>query len=95
MSDKKFHNAEYSHLSRDEIITMLNKSQQLVETLNENARTYRLKISAMEKRISVAEEKVAHFDILLSAIRENEVVKGAWNKFMMTLRMTGYDKSNG
>lgn len=81
----------YSHLNRNEIISMLKKSQDNVAQLNENCRMYRLKITALEKRVAAAETKADHFDILISAVKENELVKAAWERFMMTLRMTGYD----
>lgn len=69
----------------------LQKCQDLVRQLNDNCRDYRLKIQALEGRLGKAEEKAEHFDILLGAVKENPVVKGAWDKFMMALRMTGYD----
>lgn len=33
------------------------------------------------------------FEVMMKAVHENPVVKGAWDKFMMTLRMTGYDNT--
>jgi len=53
-----------------------------------------LKIEVLEKRVKVAETKAAHFDILLAAVKENEVVRGAWERFMMTLRLAGFDGQN-
>ena len=56
----------------DELEERLGKSQELVAQLNENTRSYRLKIEVLEKRVKVAETKAAHFDILLAAVKENE-----------------------
>jgi len=78
----------------DELEERLGKSQELVAQLNENTRSYRLKIEVLEKRVKVAETKAAHFDILLAAVKENEVVRGAWERFMMTLRLAGFDGQN-
>lgn len=33
-----------------------------------------------------------HFDLMLKAVHSNETVEGAWKKFMMTLRLCGFDK---
>jgi hypothetical protein len=30
---------------------------------------------------------------MMKAVKENQVVKEAWNKFMMALRLAGYDGS--
>lgn len=85
---------EWSHLTKEELIDKLCHSQELVAQLNENSRNYRLKIEVLNKRVQAAEDKATHFDILLSAVRENEVVRGTWEKFIMTLRLAGYDKQS-
>lgn len=85
---------EWSHLDKNELIDKLCKSQELVAQLNENTRNYRMKIEVLEKRVRAAEAKASHFDILLGAVRENEVVRGTWEKFMMTMRLAGYDKQD-
>ncbi|MNK56470.1 hypothetical protein D3C87_755110 [compost metagenome] len=38
--------------------------------------------------------KGKHMEIFESAIRENELVAGTWNKFMVALRLCGYDEVN-
>jgi arsenate reductase-like glutaredoxin family protein len=78
----------YSHLSREELVKMYEKSQALVTQLNKNCHDYRLKIEILQKK----EVKAEHFDILMKAVKENEVVRGAWGNFMMSLRLTGYDE---
>jgi len=84
MTDKPWRTSE-------SIESQLAKAQELIVQLNENCRVYRLKIDVLEKRVDKAETKADHFDIILGAVKENEVVKSAWDKFVMTLRMTGYD----
>lgn len=48
-------------------------------------------LQARTRELEEARIKAEHFDILMNAVRENEVVKGAWNKFTMALRLAGYD----
>lgn len=48
-------------------------------------------LQARTRELEEAKIKADHFDILMAAVRENEVVKGAWNKFTMALRLAGYD----
>jgi hypothetical protein len=45
------------------------------------------------RRLNDCEPKARDFNVLLTAIKENQLVKGAWDRFTMTLRMTGYDKN--
>lgn len=75
----------------ESVEVQLKRAQELISQLNENCRNYRLKIDLLEKKVAKAETKAQHFDIMLSAVKENAVVKGAWDKFMVALRMTGYD----
>jgi len=70
----------------------LQKSQELVTKLNTINFEHRSKIETLTRRLAECEQKAAHMDILLRAIKENQVVKGAWDNFTMTLRLTGYDK---
>ena len=80
-----------SHMDRQDLEKAYKKSQDLVVQLNENCRQYRLKIGLLEKKVDAAELKAQHFDIMMDAVRENETVKSSWDRFMMTLRITGYD----
>lgn len=70
----------------------LQKSQELVAQLNANCYEYRKEINRLSHKLANCEVKAEHFDVLLKAIEENEVVRGSWEKFMMTLRLAGYDK---
>lgn len=71
--------------------------EQLSKCLSENTRhrdeVHRLKLllDLRDKELVVAQTKADHFDILMKAVRENEVVRGAWDKFMVALRLAGYD----
>ena len=81
--------------STEPIETQLKKAQDLIAQLNENCRDYRLKLEVRTRELAEAKKKADHFDILMATVKENAVVKGAWDKFMMTLRMTGYDDTTG
>lgn len=35
----------------------------------------------------------AAFEQMMKAVHENALVKASWDKFMMTLRMSGYDEN--
>ncbi len=83
----------YSNLNREEAILALEKSQTRVAGLEETVRQLKMRIELLNKRIEAAEPKAQHFDILIKAIKENSIVSGAWDKFMMALRIAGYDKS--
>lgn len=37
-------------------------------------------------------QQAYHFDMMMKAVRSNEIVEGAWKKFVMTLRLCGFDK---
>lgn len=71
--------------------------EQLAKCLGENTQRndelYRLKLllEIRDKELVAAKTKADHFDILMKAVKENEVVRGAWDKFMMALRLAGYD----
>jgi hypothetical protein len=69
----------------------IERSRKLISTLNDNCRDYRLRLDLREKELDRAKTKADHFDILMAAVKENEVVRGAWERFMMTLRLAGYD----
>lgn len=71
----------------------IERARKLISQLNENQRHYETQIESMEKRILATETKAANFDIMMKAVKENQVVKEAWNKFMMALRLAGYDGS--
>lgn len=72
---------------------------QLRKAMDENAHfkasvhNLKLQLEVRTKELAEAKHKADHFDILMAAVKENEVVRGAWDKFMMTLRMTGYDNT--
>lgn len=53
--------------------------------------TLKLQLEVRNKELAEAKTKADHFDILMTAVKENEVVRGAWDRFMMTLRLAGYD----
>lgn len=60
------------------------------------------RIAGLEERRRLLEKQVSdlqqdaiagrHFKQLMRAVHENSLVKKEWERFMMTLRMTGYDK---
>lgn len=79
------------HRSTENIESQLEKSQVLVAQLNENIRGFRDKLDSANRRLEKCETKAVHFDVMMKAVNENVIVKAAWEKFMMTLRMTGYD----
>ena len=70
---------------------------QLAKVTSENAwhkgqlHETKLRLEVRDKELAEVQTKAAHFDILMNAVRENEVVRGAWDRFMMTLRLAGYD----
>lgn len=70
---------------------------QLAKVTSENAwhkgqlHEAKLRLEVRDKELAEVKTKAAHFDILMEAVRENEVVRGAWDRFMMTLRLAGYD----
>lgn len=51
----------------------------------------KLLLELRNKELAAAKTKADHFDILMKAVKDNSVVRGAWDKFMMTLRLVGYD----
>ena len=53
--------------------------------------TLKLQLDLRDKELAEARNKAQHFDILMSAVKDNEVVRGTWDKFMMALRLAGYD----
>lgn len=71
--------------------------EQLSKCLSENSllkgEVHRLKslLELRNKELGFAKTKADHFDILMRVVRENEVVRGAWDKFMVALRIAGYD----
>lgn len=84
----------YSHIRTiEQALDLLDKSQTRVANLEEHVRQNKMRIELLTKRVEKSEPKAEHFDILLGAIKDNALVKAAWDKFMMTLRMTGYDNS--
>jgi hypothetical protein len=70
----------------------LEETRKLVSKLNENSRGYRDEIHRLKSKLVAVEQKAEHFDILLTAVNEHEMVKAAWDRFMVTLRMCGYDE---
>lgn len=72
---------------------------QLAKVTQENAwnkgqlHEIKMRLEVRDKELAEAQRKADHFDILMAAVKENEVVRGAWDKFMMALRMTGYDNT--
>ena len=70
---------------------------QLAKVTSENAwhkgqlHETKMRLEVRDKELAEAKRKADHFDILMAAVKENEVVKGAWDKFMMALRLAGYD----
>ena len=72
---------------------------QLAKVTQENAwnkgqlHETKMRLEVRDKELAEAKRKADHFDILMAAVKENEVVRGAWDKFMMALRMTGYDNT--
>jgi len=83
----------YSFLKdRDAAIEALDKSQTRVANLEAHVRTLKEQMGDMNRRLSSCEPKAQHFDELLKAVKGNELVRAAWDKMMMTLRITGHDK---
>lgn len=69
----------------------LAKANQEISRLREMHKTSQMRLQIRDKELAEAKRKADHFDILMTAVKENEVVRGAWDKFMMTLRLAGYD----
>lgn len=42
--------------------------------------------------LEIRARKGDHFTMLMRAVHENQLVKKEWERFMMSLRMTGYDE---
>ena len=84
MSDKHFRATESleSQLAKVTQENAWNKGQ-LHET--------KMRLEVRDKELAEAKLKADHFDILMGAVRDNEVVRGAWDRFMMALRLAGYD----
>lgn len=70
---------------------------QLAKAVQENAwnkgqlHQTKMRLEARDRELAEAKTKADHFDILMTAVKENEVVRGAWDRFMMALRLAGYD----
>lgn len=60
----------------------------LVADLNDSNRRLKARVDELEGYAT----KARAFDAMMRAVRENEVVKGSWDKFMGTLRLCGYDQ---
>lgn len=65
------------------------KYSDYIGKLNEQIRDLKAKNDELEAQVVTGRM----FELMMKAVHENAVVKGAWDKFMMTLRMTGYDGS--
>jgi septal ring factor EnvC (AmiA/AmiB activator) len=65
----------------------LQRSQELVSQLNTNCYEYRKEIARLNKKLADCEVKAEHFNIIIKAINENDVVRGTWDKFMMAFRL--------
>lgn len=71
--------------------------EQLSKAVNENTwlkgQNHQLKLTldVRTKELAEAKAKADHFDILMGAVKDNELVKASWDKFMMALRLAGYD----
>lgn len=76
---------------KDHAIELLDQSQVRVANLESNCYQLKTQLADLNRRLAKAEPKANHFDVLLSAVKDNKLVKAQWDKFMMTLRMTGYD----
>lgn len=65
-----------------------------IAALNDEIRKHRREVEEMDKRLGEeqAYAKMGRdFEAMLKATK-NPIVKDAWNKFMMALRMTGNDE---
>lgn len=83
----------YSHLTKEELLVTLRKSQDRVAELIEQSRSYKTKIEILEKKSIEFETKARHLDALIKPIQENEMVRSSWDRFLMSLRLAGYDES--
>lgn len=66
----------------------------LIDDLNHSVRTERTRREKAEARVLELEQDAAHgraFLSMMKATRENDVARGAWDKFVATLRLCGYD----
>lgn len=67
--------------------TQLRNSLNLVANLKAQV----ARLEEENEHLSQQSIKAQHFDMMLDAVKENEVVRSAWDRFMVTLRMAGYD----
>lgn len=65
------------------------KYEVYIGQLREENRKLKETINKMEVQVVTGQA----FEQMMKATHENEVVKGSWDRFMMTLRMAGYDGS--
>lgn len=79
---------------KDHAIELLDQSQVRVANLESNVRQLQNQLADYARRLNKSEPKAKHFDILLTAVKDNKLVKAQWDKFMMTLKMTGYDQAD-
>ena len=49
-------------------------------------------LPALMDQINKRLQQAYHFDMMMRAVHNNETVKGSWKKFVMTLRLCGFDK---
>ena len=78
------------------IIELENANEVLTRNLEftkTNLHNTKLRLDLTLTKLHEKETKADHLDILMNVVKENDLVRNAWDKFTMTLRMTGYDKS--
>jgi vacuolar-type H+-ATPase subunit H len=69
----------------------------LIAQHNRNAVAHRKELEELGKKCQLLQEdaeKGRAFQAMLDQIKKNTLTKSAWDKFLLTLRMTGMDGTN-
>lgn len=53
---------------------------------------FQIILPALKVELHKRLQQAYHFDMMMQAVHSNETVQGAWKKFMVTLRLCGFDK---
>ena len=85
----KTDNDMFKGWSNEKLIEALEKSQIRVAQLQDDLHKARLRVNLLEPKARKGDD----FDVLLKATKDNAIVKGCWDRFVMSLRITGDDGS--
>ena len=75
--------------SNEKLIEALEKSQMRVTHLTNELHKTQMRVNLLEPKARKGDD----FDVLLKATKDNAIVKGCWDRFVMSLRITGDDGS--